>query len=146
MGVLKLQKNCNQSCSSNLFAGLVQMTLWLVHDSYSLLDRQVVKLTFFARVSRQAQGEGGQHFFTPSLFPSHVARASCSPVLQPFCAPQGRKMQTGLPSYGNRAYVSAHPLVEISGGSRGASHDSFGVKREESWESFRSTEACRKFP
>ena len=55
-------------------------------------------------------------------------------------------MQTGLPSYGNRAYVSAHPLVEISGGSRGASDDSFGVKREESWESFRSTEACRKFP
>ena len=55
-------------------------------------------------------------------------------------------MQTGLPSYGNRAYVSAHPLVEISGGSRGASHDSFGVKREESWESFRSTEACRKDP
>ena len=63
LGVLKLQKNCNQSRSSKLFSGLVQMTLWLVHASYSLLDRQAVKLTFFARVLRPSSRRGRAAFF-----------------------------------------------------------------------------------
>ena len=62
-GVLKLQKNCNQCFSSTLFSGLVQMTLWLVHASYSLLDRQAVKLTFFARVLRPSSRWGRAAFF-----------------------------------------------------------------------------------
>ena len=43
----KLPKNCNQSCSSKFF-GLVEMTFGLVHASYSLPERQAVKLTFFS--------------------------------------------------------------------------------------------------
>ena len=65
-GKFKLQKNCNQSCSSNFF-GLVEMTFGLVHASYSFpewleercvtilktaaretTEWQAVKLTFFA--------------------------------------------------------------------------------------------------
>ena len=40
-GQVILQKNCNQSCSSKIFFGLV-------HSSYSLPEWQAVKLTFFA--------------------------------------------------------------------------------------------------
>ena len=34
----KLQKDCNQSCYSKRVLGLVEMTFWLVHASYSLLE------------------------------------------------------------------------------------------------------------
>ena len=53
MGVFKLQKNCNQSCSSKIGRGggggvLFEMTFGLVHASYSLSEWQTVNLTFFA--------------------------------------------------------------------------------------------------
>ena len=47
-GEFKLQKKCNQSCSSNLFKAIDEMTFGLVHASYSLRGWQAVKLTFFA--------------------------------------------------------------------------------------------------
>ena len=47
LGEFKLQKNCNQSCSS-IFFSLVEMTFGLEHARYSLLEWQAVKLTFFA--------------------------------------------------------------------------------------------------
>ena len=43
----KLQ-NCNQSCWSIIFGGLVEMTFGLVHASYSSPEWQAEKLTFFA--------------------------------------------------------------------------------------------------
>ena len=46
-GEFKLQKNCNQSWSSNFFR-LVEMTFGLVHARYSLPEWQAEKLTFFA--------------------------------------------------------------------------------------------------
>ena len=46
-GKFKLQKDCNQSCSSKRVLGLVEMTCGLVDASYSLPKWQVVKLTFF---------------------------------------------------------------------------------------------------
>ena len=48
LGKFKLQKDCNQSCSSKRVLGLVEMTCGLVHASYSLPEWQAVKLTFFA--------------------------------------------------------------------------------------------------
>ena len=47
-GEFKLQKNCNQSCSSIFFFRLVERTLGLVHARYSLPEWQAVKLTFLA--------------------------------------------------------------------------------------------------
>ena len=35
-GEFKLQKNCNKSCLSKFFGGLIKLTLKLVHASYSL--------------------------------------------------------------------------------------------------------------
>ena len=48
MGKCKLQKDCNQSCSSKRVLRLVEMTCGLVHSSYSLPKWQAEKLTFFA--------------------------------------------------------------------------------------------------
>ena len=45
---IKLQKNCNQSCSSRIVLRLVEMTLRLVHARYSLPQWQAINLTFFA--------------------------------------------------------------------------------------------------
>ena len=47
-GKFKLQKDCNQSCSSKRVLGVAEMTCGLVHASYSLPEWQAVKLTFFA--------------------------------------------------------------------------------------------------
>ena len=47
LGEFKLQKKCNQSCSSNLFQASF-MLFRLVHASYSLPEWQAVKLTSFA--------------------------------------------------------------------------------------------------
>ena len=44
----KLQKNCNQSCLSKSFLGLVEMTFRLEHATYCMPEWQAVKLTFFA--------------------------------------------------------------------------------------------------
>ena len=128
--VLKLQKNCNQSCSSKLFSRLVQMTLWLVHTSYSLLDRQAVKRTFFARVLRPSSRRGRATFF--HSLPLPVACGSrflfaCSAAV--LCA-LGEE-DANRTSFIWKSSLRAHLLVEISGGSHGI----FGVKREESWES-----------
>ena len=46
-GEFKLQKNCIQSCSSNIFFKAVKETLRLVRARYSLPKWQAVKLTFF---------------------------------------------------------------------------------------------------
>ena len=132
--VLKLQKNCNQSCSSKLFSRLVQMTLWLVHTSYSLLDRQAVKLTFFARVLRPSSRRGRAAFFHSLPLPvacgSRFLLACSAAVL---CA-LGEE-DANRTSFIWKSSLRAHLLVEISGGSRRARHGIFGVKREESWES-----------
>ena len=48
LGKLKLQKDCNQFCWWKRVLGLVEITCWLVHASYSLPEKQAVKLTFFA--------------------------------------------------------------------------------------------------
>ena len=48
LGALKLQKNFNQHCSSQMFFRLVEMTFGLVHASYSLPEWQAVRMTFFA--------------------------------------------------------------------------------------------------
>ena len=48
LGGNHIQKNCNQSCSSKKFFGLIKMTLGLVHASCNLPEWQAVKLTFFA--------------------------------------------------------------------------------------------------
>ena len=50
-GKFKLQKNCNQSCSSKNFFRQVEMAFGLVHVSYDLPEWQPVKLTFFAPCS-----------------------------------------------------------------------------------------------
>ena len=50
-GKLKLQKNCNQSCSAKNFFWQVEMVFGLVHVSYSFPEWQPVKLTFFAPCS-----------------------------------------------------------------------------------------------
>ena len=47
LGKLKLQ-NCNQSCWSIIFGGLVEMTFGLVGASYNSPEWQAEKLTFFA--------------------------------------------------------------------------------------------------
>ena len=46
-GEFKLQKSYNQSCSSKMLFGQVQMTFGLVNVSYNLPEWQAVKLTFF---------------------------------------------------------------------------------------------------
>ena len=46
-GDFKLQKNCIESCSTNIFFTAVKETLRLVHARYSLPKWQAVKLTFF---------------------------------------------------------------------------------------------------
>ena len=140
-GVLKLQKNCNQSCSSKLFSGLVKMTLWLVHASCSLLDRQAVKLAFFPRVLRPSSRRGRTAFFHSLACGSRFLFACSAAVLCTLGEEDAKRT-----SFIWKSSLRAHPLLEISGGSRDASYGIFGVKREESWESFRSTEACRKFP
>ena len=48
----KLQKNCNQSCSSKTFLWLIKMNLGLVHASCSLLKWQAVKMIFFTPWSK----------------------------------------------------------------------------------------------
>ena len=40
--IFKLQKNCNQSCSSIFFFRLAEMTFGLVHARYSLPEWQAV--------------------------------------------------------------------------------------------------------
>ena len=47
-GEFKLQKNCDQSYSSESLFGPVKITLEVVHTSYGLPKWQAVKLTFFA--------------------------------------------------------------------------------------------------
>ena len=56
LGKFKLQKDCNQSCSSKRVLGLVEMTCGLVHASYSLPEWQAVKLTLFAPCMQLAFG------------------------------------------------------------------------------------------
>ena len=46
-GKFKLQKNCNQYCSSKKFFGLLK-TLGLVYNSNNLPEWQAIKPTFFA--------------------------------------------------------------------------------------------------
>ena len=46
-GEFKLQKNCNQCCSSPIFFVFLEMTFGLVHVSHSLPEWQAVKLTFY---------------------------------------------------------------------------------------------------
>ena len=43
-----LEKNCNQSCSSKIFFGLIKMLVGLVHASCSLLEWRAIKQNFFA--------------------------------------------------------------------------------------------------
>ena len=44
----KLLKNCHQSCSSKVFFKLVEIIFGPLHASFSLVEWQDVKLTFFA--------------------------------------------------------------------------------------------------
>ena len=52
LGKFKFQKDCNQCCKPKRVLGLVEMTVGLVHASYSLPKWQAVKLTFFAPCMR----------------------------------------------------------------------------------------------
>ena len=151
----KLQKNRSLSCSSKMFSRLAKMTLWLVHASYSLPYRQAVKLTFFARVLRPSSRRRKRktcitHERRAAFFHSLPLPVACGLRFLFACSAAvlcalGEE-DANRTSFILKSSPRAHPLLEISGGSRGASHGIFGVKRKESWESFRSTEACRKFP
>ena len=119
-----------KSCSSKLFSGLVKMTLWLVHaTSYSLLDRQAAKLTFFARVLRPSSGRGRAAFF--HSLPLPVACGSrfllaCSAAI--LCA-LGEE-DANRTSFIWKSSLRAHLLLEISSGSRGISHGIFGLSEK----------------
>ena len=43
----KLQKNCESILLIKMFLGLVEMTFGLVYASFSLPERQALKMTFF---------------------------------------------------------------------------------------------------
>ena len=46
--MLKLQKNCKINLLVKTFLGLIEMVFGLVNVSFSLLEWQAVKMTFFA--------------------------------------------------------------------------------------------------
>jgi len=63
----KLQKDCNQSCSSKRGLGLAEMNCGLVNASYSFPKWQAVKLTLFAPWSIQEIQETKKNIFRKRL-------------------------------------------------------------------------------